>query len=146
MTPPTKFSPSNNAIYKVWHRNPHLDIIIHEFALLKPYVYILAVLFIVIIILIVVEIVDNSATEVPKHRYGAEVALVPAYNAKPDSPGRMLLKRDANGEARWSRPFVDLLCDLETRERFAGGAMQPPEISLSRAIGRLKAGESHLRK
>jgi len=47
----------------------------------------------------------TAAGEVMKDRCSAEVAIVPSYNARPDTPGTVLLKRDANGGTNWTRPF-----------------------------------------
>jgi len=46
-----------------------------------------------------------SADEVMTDRCSAEVAIVPIYAARPDSPGTIVLKRQANGSTNWTPPF-----------------------------------------
>ncbi len=46
-----------------------------------------------------------SANEVMTDRCSAEVAIVPSYDARPDTPGAVLLTRDASGNTAWSQPF-----------------------------------------
>lgn len=46
-----------------------------------------------------------SAVETMTDRCSAEVAIVPSYNARPDTPGTILLTRDSSGNTDWSQPF-----------------------------------------
>lgn len=46
-----------------------------------------------------------SANEVMTDRCSAEVAIVPSYNARPDTSGTIVLKRGPNGGTNWTPPF-----------------------------------------
>ncbi len=46
-----------------------------------------------------------SANEVMTDRCSAEVAIVPSYDVGPDTPGTIVLKRDASGNTSWTPPF-----------------------------------------
>ena len=47
-----------------------------------------------------------SAREVMTDRCSAEVALVPSYDARPDTPATIVLKRGSNGSTPWTPPFT----------------------------------------
>ncbi len=46
------------------------------------------------------------AGEVMTDRCSAEVAFVPTFNARPDSPGTIILKRGRDGRTNWTPPFT----------------------------------------
>src|SRR5438105_2674520 len=46
-----------------------------------------------------------AAREVMTDRCSAEVAIVPSYGARPDTPGTIILKRAPNGSTDWTPPF-----------------------------------------
>jgi len=46
-----------------------------------------------------------SAGEVMTDRCSAEVAIVPSYDAGPNTPGTIVLKRGSNGGTNWTPPF-----------------------------------------
>ena len=76
-----------------------------------------------------------SANEVMTDRCSAEVAIVPSYNARPNTPGTVVLTRDSSGNTAWSSPFSPhsalKLSQGETREA--------TELAV-------KAGKSHTEK
>ena len=47
----------------------------------------------------------NSISETMTDRCSAEVAIVPSYGARPDTPGTVVLARDSSGNTAWSQPF-----------------------------------------
>ena len=51
------------------------------------------------------------ANETMTDRCSAEVAFVPAYDARPNAHGTIILKRSSNGSTPWSRPFTVKLGD-----------------------------------
>ena len=44
--------------------------------------------------------------EIMTDRCSAEVAFVPTFNARPDSPNTIILKRGRNGKTNWTPPFT----------------------------------------
>jgi len=51
------------------------------------------------------------AAEVMTDRCSAEVAIVPSYDARPETPSTIVLKRGSNGSAPWTPPFTVKLGD-----------------------------------
>lgn len=51
------------------------------------------------------------SNEIMTDRCSAEVAFVPAYGARPNAHGAIILKRSSNGSTPWSRPFAVKLGD-----------------------------------
>jgi hypothetical protein len=51
------------------------------------------------------------SNEIMTDRCSAEVAFVPAYDARPNAHGTIILKRSSNGSTPWSRPFTVKLGD-----------------------------------
>ena len=51
------------------------------------------------------------SNELMTDRCSAEVAFVPAYDARPNAHGTVILKRGSNGSSPWSRPFTVKLGD-----------------------------------
>ena len=51
------------------------------------------------------------SNEIMTDRCSAEVAFVPAYDARPNAHGTVILKRGSNGSTPWSRPFTVKLGD-----------------------------------
>ena len=47
-----------------------------------------------------------SAREVMTDRCSAEVAIVPSYDALPQTPGAIIIKRGPNGSTDWTPPFT----------------------------------------
>lgn len=65
----------------------------------------MAIFFLGIALMTLVTMHNALAGEVMTERCSAEVAIVPNYDAKPDSPGTVVLQRDSNGNAPWSMPI-----------------------------------------
>ena len=76
-----------------------------------------------------------SAREVMTDRCSAEVALVPSYDARPDTPATIVLKRGSNGSTPWTPPFT---VGPEDRVIFVGGAIQPPATCSIQVLGASK--------
>ena len=51
------------------------------------------------------------SNEIMTDRCSAEVAFVPAYDARPNAHGTVILKRSSNGSTPWSHPFTVKLGD-----------------------------------
>jgi hypothetical protein len=47
----------------------------------------------------------SAGNEVMTDRCSAEVAIVPSYDAGPDTPGTIVIKRGSNGATDWTPPF-----------------------------------------
>lgn len=47
-----------------------------------------------------------ATREVMTDRCGAEVAIVPSFDARPDTAGAIILKRASNGSTDWTPPFT----------------------------------------
>ena len=43
--------------------------------------------------------------ELLKDQCGADIAIVPSYNARPDAPGTVFLRRAGNPDTNWTQPF-----------------------------------------
>jgi hypothetical protein len=79
------------------------------------------------------------AAEVMTDRCSAEVAIVPSYDARPETPGTIVLKRGANGSAPWTPPFrvklggaghVRWWCHSTTGNMFDPGTWRIQEVTV----------------
>ncbi len=79
------------------------------------------------------------ANEVLQDRCSGDVAIVPSYDARPDSPGTITLTRDANGQTNWTSPFkvglsdagrIRWWCHSTTGNQFDIGTWRIEEIFL----------------
>ena len=80
-----------------------------------------------------------SAGEVMTDRCSAEVALVPSYEARPDTPGTIVLKRGSHGSTPWTPPFTVRLggsghmrwwCHSTTGNMFDPGTWRIEELTV----------------
>jgi hypothetical protein len=80
-----------------------------------------------------------SAGEVMKDGCSAEVAMVPSFDARPDTPGTIVLKRGSNGSTDWTPPFAVRLgpgghvrwwCHSTTGNMFDPGTWRIEELTV----------------
>ena len=79
------------------------------------------------------------AGEVMTDRCSAEVAIVPSYEVRPDTPGTIILKRKPDGTTPWTPPFkvqrggsghIRWWCHSTTGNAFDPGTWRIQELSV----------------